>query len=191
MHYVFDVDGVLLKPWVWRDHLIMEYGLLPEQTLDFFNGPFQDCIVGKADLYQVPAPFLPAWGISFSVKEFVDLWFETDSEVIESTFNFIDEISGTADSLSIATNQEAYRSRHLWEELGLKEFFQHAFVSSDMGVKKPLPAYFEKVQAALDAAPGDIVFVDDAEMNVTAAAARGWRAVHYRDESSLSEIPRA
>ncbi|MDA0768669.1 MAG: HAD-IA family hydrolase [Chloroflexi bacterium] len=190
MHYVFDVDGVLLKPWVWRDHLIMEYGLLPEQTQEFFNGPFLDCIVGKADLYQVLEPFLIGWGFSLSTKEFVDLWLETDSEVIESTFNFIEEISAGADSLSIATNQEAYRSRHLWENVGLKDIFQQAFVSSDFGVKKPVPSYFEKVHAALGAEPDQIVFIDDSQRNVAAATAMGWRAIHYQDESSLGKIPR-
>ncbi len=191
MHYLFDVDGVLLKSETWRDHLIMEYGLLPEDTREFFDGPFQACIVGKADLHEVLQPFLPGWGISCSVQEFVNMWFETESEVIESTFNFIEEIADSADSLSIATNQEAYRSKYLWENVGLRDFFQNAFVSSDLGVRKPLPTYFQRVQGELGVEPGQIVFVDDNKANVDAAKAMGWRAVHYRDESSLKDIPRA
>lgn len=190
MHYVFDVDGVLLKSQAWRDHLIMEYGLLPEHTREFFDGPFQKCIVGKADLHEELAPFLPGWGISLSVEEFVNLWFETESEVIESTFNFIEEIAERADSLSIATNQEAYRSRHLWETLGLKDFFQQAFVSSDIGVRKPLPTFFQRVQGELGAEAAEIVFIDDNKSNVSAAEAMGWRAVLYSDETSLQGIPR-
>ena len=191
MHYLFDVDGVLLKSETWRDYLIMEYGLLPDDTRDFFNGPFQACIVGKADLHEVLQPFLSGWGISFSVQKFVNIWFETESDVIESTFNFIEEIAGSADSLSIATNQEAYRSTYLWENLGLRDFFQKAFVSSDIGVRKPLPTYFQRIQGELGVEPGQIVFVDDNKANVDAAKAMGWCAVHYRDESSLKDIPRA
>ena len=190
MHYLFDVDGVLLKSETWRDHLIMEYGLLPDDTREFFDGRFQACIVGKADLHEVLQPFLPGWGISVSVQEFVNIWFETESEVIESTFNFIEEIADSADSLSIATNQEAYRSTYLWENLGLKDFFQKAFVSSDLGVRKPLPTYFHRVQGELGVEPRQIVFIDDNKANVDAANAMGWRAVHYKDESSLKDIPR-
>lgn len=190
MHYLFDVDGVLLKPQGWRDFLILEHGLLPEDTQDFFQGSFQDCIIGKADLYDALEPYLVGWGMPYSVQEFVDLWFQTESEVIESTFNFVEEIASEADSLSIATNQEAHRSRHLWEDVGLKDFFQHAFVSSDLGVKKPQTSYFEMVQKALGADPGEIVFVDDQAENISAAEALGWRAVLYVDEASLANIPR-
>ncbi|MCH8827751.1 MAG: HAD-IA family hydrolase, partial [Chloroflexi bacterium] len=173
------------------DFLILEHGLLPEHTRDFFQGRFQDCILGKADLYEELEPFLPGWGMPYSVREFVDLWFEMDSEVIDSTFRLIQEIAPRAESLSIGTNQEVHRSVYLWETLGFKKFFQRAFISSEMGSKKPGRLFFEKVVEALGAAPGEIVLIDDSRENVATAEDMGWRTVLYEDEASLSKIPQS
>ena len=35
---LFDVDGVVILPWRFRNYLEREYGISPQVTREFFNG---------------------------------------------------------------------------------------------------------------------------------------------------------
>jgi 2-haloacid dehalogenase len=66
---------------------------------------------------------------------------------------------------------------------GVYEFlneFDRAFVSGHMGVTKPDPAIYAMVEADCGFDPARVLFTDDREENIAAAAARGW-GVHLFD----------
>jgi glucose-1-phosphatase len=52
------------------------------------------------------------------------------------------------------------------------------FGSHELGLRKPDPAIYAAVEERSGYSPSRIVFFDDLIENVTAAQARGWRAVH-------------
>jgi putative hydrolase of the HAD superfamily len=54
------------------------------------------------------------------------------------------------------------------------------------GVRKPDPAAYAEVAAALDSELQDIVFIDDKERNTSAAERLGMRAVRFQDAASLA-----
>ena len=57
---LFDADGVIITlPFRFATYLERELNLTMEHTQEYFNGPFKDCIVGRVDLKQSIAPFLP------------------------------------------------------------------------------------------------------------------------------------
>src|SRR5262245_32825340 len=72
---LFDVDGVVVHPWRFAEYLAREYGLNHDQTRDFFQGIFLECLVGRADLKTAIAPFLRGWGWPGTVDEFLQRWF--------------------------------------------------------------------------------------------------------------------
>ena len=59
---LFDADGVLVNGEMFSNHLLRDHGLDSEVTAPFFKGPFTDCVIGKADLKAVIAPYLQQWG---------------------------------------------------------------------------------------------------------------------------------
>lgn len=64
---------------------------------------------------------------------------------------------------------------------------QRTLVSHELGLAKPDRAIYEAAEKALDTNPEEILFFDDLEENIQAAAARGWRAVpidHTRDTAA-------
>jgi putative hydrolase of the HAD superfamily len=63
--------------------------------------------------------------------------------------------------------------------------FRHRFFSARLGRTKPDPRIFEQVCELLGAQPADVLFVDDRQDNVTAAAKIGMRAVRFTDVESL------
>lgn len=70
------------------------------------------------------------------------------------------------------------------------EPFERLFFSAELGVRKPDPESFRRVTLLLDAAPGDILFVDDGAANLEAARAAGWRTALFRDGDDLEALVR-
>ena len=65
------------------------------------------------------------------------------------------------------------------------------YASHDLGVRKPDPAFFERLLAAEDVPPEQVLFVDDRESNVAAARDAGLRAICFTDAPSLRADLRA
>jgi 2-haloacid dehalogenase len=57
--------------------------------------------------------------------------------------------------------------------------FDRDFISGHMGVIKPDPAIYEKLEEALGLSGDALIFTDDGPANIAAAAARGWRTHHF------------
>lgn len=57
--------------------------------------------------------------------------------------------------------------------------FRHRFFSARLGLTKPDPRIFAQVCDQLDARPADVLFIDDREVNIAAAAELGMRAVRF------------
>ncbi|WP_119071845.1 HAD family hydrolase [Aggregatilinea lenta] len=69
--------------------------------------------------------------------------------------------------------------------LGVGPLFDAIVISSHLGVMKPDRDAYDAVLAALDVAPGESVFVDDAPRNVEGARTVGMHAIHYRDNAGV------
>jgi glucose-1-phosphatase len=66
--------------------------------------------------------------------------------------------------------------------------FDRLVVSWRLGSTKPDPEAFAKATAALGAAPGSVLFVDDDIDNVRAAARAGWISHRYRGVARLRDL---
>lgn len=68
--------------------------------------------------------------------------------------------------------------------------FLHCFASgvfsSRVGLVKPDPAIFALAQARFGRPAADLVFLDDHTVNVDAARAAGWRAIHFTDAAAVT-----
>ena len=60
--------------------------------------------------------------------------------------------------------------------LGLGKWFQHQFVSCEIGLLKPDRAIYEHVSKVLRVVPENIIFFDDSQANVDGALQAGWSA---------------
>ncbi len=58
----------------------------------------------------------------------------------------------------------------------LRGLCHHAFLSYELGLVKPDRAIFDRVATELDLGSGQILFIDDNQINVDGARAAGWRA---------------
>lgn len=64
-------------------------------------------------------------------------------------------------------------------------WFEGIVISGEVGATKPDRRMFDELGTRFGVVPEDTVFIDDRAGNVAAAAALGFRAIHYRDPASL------
>lgn len=64
-----------------------------------------------------------------------------------------------------------------YKGLEVNDFFDHVFLSCDLGVEKPTPEIFARVAEGLNADAHDILFLDDSPVNCEAARQCGLQAL--------------
>ena len=185
---LFDVDGVLVNGEPFSQQLARDYGITLEMTIPFFKGPFFECLVGKTDLKQEIAGYLPQWGWQRSVDGFLADWFAYETCIDEALLASIRRLRQQGLPCYLATNQERYRTAYILNEMGFADKFDGTFSSAHIGHTKHEPAFFA---AVLDALPGiqaqEILFWDDSPGNVAAARAVGIQAELYANFSVYKE----
>lgn len=65
--------------------------------------------------------------------------------------------------------------------------FDRNFISGHMGVTKPDPAIYRMVEEGCGLPPGALLFTDDRDENIAAAAARGWQVHHFTGPKGWAE----
>jgi putative hydrolase of the HAD superfamily len=99
------------------------------------------------------------------------------------------ELRGQGVRLAILTNN--VREWHYIWRTGFKidELFELVVDSAFEGTRKPEPRIYEITLERLGLEASDSVFIDDVEVNVTAARDLGFHAIHFRDTpQALSEL---
>ncbi len=189
-HILFDVDGVLLKSWEWQRILEKNYGISPTITKEFYKGPFLDCLIGKKDLYTELTPFLNKWNLDLKTEVFVKKWFEADSTINNSVVELLNQFGIAFENMSIATNQERYRTEYIWNDMGFSKYFKSIYSSVNIGYTKPDFMFFKYIHNDLDLQPENILFIDDSLLNIESAKKLGWNTIHIEDNdvSCLFEL---
>lgn len=75
--------------------------------------------------------------------------------------------------------------------LRVDRLFDHAFLSHEMGRRKPEPEIFEDVIAALQCTPGEILFFDDVAENIASAEKAGLSVQHIETPDRLGAAVQA
>jgi epoxide hydrolase-like predicted phosphatase len=74
---------------------------------------------------------------------------------------------------------------------GSYEPFEHVFLSHEVGLRKPDPAFFRFVLTQLEADPADTLFVDDLQVNVDAAHNLGMSGILFAGEDATARRVRS
>src|SRR5262245_29474881 len=82
--------------------------------------------------------------------------------------------------VSVLSNADLSLRARLRDEHRVLDLFDDVVVSAEVGMVKPEPEIFQLAAARLGVAPANCVFVDDWDVNVSAARAVGMSAVHFR-----------
>lgn len=71
-------------------------------------------------------------------------------------------------------------------EVHLRGRIDRVLASHHLGVRKPEPAFYDRLLERVEVAPHEALFVDDREVNVAAAEARGIASHRFTDATALA-----
>jgi len=186
---LLDMEGVLNASEPFSRLLELDHGITLAMTRDFFRGPFVDCNIGRADLMEEIAPYLPDWGWRGTVGDFVDYWFHRDLVPNEPLLARVRQLRVQGVACWLATDQERYRLAHLLALPAFTGQFDGVLASCELGYQKKVPGFWAAtLQRLSPASPSEMLFVDDSEPNVLAARAAGLRAEVYTGLASLEGV---
>lgn len=81
--------------------------------------------------------------------------------------------------LAVLSNGDDAQQRKKLELIGVAEHFARVFTAASLGVAKPQPEAYLCTARELGVSPGACLYVgDDYELDVVAARAAGWQALH-------------
>lgn len=176
----FDADGVVVNPQMQFAALReTRFGISKDMAAPFYEGIFNECLTGKADLMMVLPPFLKQWNWEGSVEEFVALWLKTEHLIDARLISTIKKLREDGIICCLATSQEQHRADYMKKEMGFQDIFDHMFFSCEMGAQKPDEDFFRLIETRLQLPGESILFWDDRSRNVDGARARGWKAEVY------------
>lgn len=187
----WDLGGVLLSNG-WdrrqRESAVLRFGLDAED----FDDRHRE-VVGSLETGQCPLDaYLDATvfhtGRSFTRAEF-RAFMEAQSEAFEANLSVVDELASAGRYLLCTLNNESRELNSFRAgKFGLLSRFSAFFTSSYLGVMKPSRRIYEIALEVTHRRPDEVLFVDDRQQNVEAAAALGLRTLHFRGEEGPERL---
>ena len=194
MNVVFDFGGVVFR---WQPHEFMAR-LLPQRATgeaaaaalvtEFFQGYTGDW--GDFDRGTVDEERLAqriAWRIGIPIDDVRKVIAAVPSELepVAHTVSLLDRLRARGHRLFFLSNMPAPYAAHLEASHPFLGWFDGGVFSSRVNLVKPEPAIFHEAQRRFGAAPGELLFIDDFALNVKAARALGWQALHFLSSEQL------
>lgn len=179
---IFDLDGVIaISGERFSDRLAEEYGVSQELQNEFFEGKFQELLLGKGDLKEDIKEYAKKWGWKGTIAELLEYWFRGEHIVDERIIDTIRRLRKRRIKTYLATNQEKYRTAYVAKEMGLSEIFDEIFSSSRVGFMKTDSQFWQFVLERIPASPEEILYWDDSKDHVEAARFAGIQSELYTD----------
>jgi putative hydrolase of the HAD superfamily len=208
MEIFFDVDGVLIDGWhadsarrkPWDAALESDFNIDREAFQRLFFGtpgnrstsPMSECLTGRRDLKEALAEVLPQLGYRGNADQFMRYWFKKDSNVNAHVLRLVEDIRKCGEAkMYLATRQEHYRARYLWNELGFSKHFEGMFYSANIGYPKKDVRFFEAINRRLGIDAGQRpLFFDDQPEIVGVAKSAGWDGTAFTSMRDIRDHPR-
>jgi len=191
---LFDADGVVQSAGRLADYFAERYGWPAPRTADFFRHVFgerldrEEVLSGTVEILPAIQEALPRWGVTEPVETFVAGWLREGTVPDPDALELVAALRRAGVVCGLATNQDRLRARYMEQDLGYRELFDHRFYSSELGVAKPDPAFFQAALAALATPAAQVLFIDDNEPNVLAARGCGVHAELHLPGNSLRDL---
>ena len=188
---LFDVGGVLLtNGWDHSEraavlnHFDLEIGEFEKRHPESNNAWERDLIT--AETYLDETVFYEPR--SFSHEEFLAAIFAQSVELPNGGLGILKELAASGNYMLGCLNNEAREPNdYRFRRFGLRQYFEVALSSCYVGLRKPKYAIYRRALDILGAPPERILFIDDRQENVAAAAAAGMKTIRFDGADTLRQ----
>jgi putative hydrolase of the HAD superfamily len=146
--------------------------------------PLDTPLVTEEDwLRQVADVLRDDYGIVGQLDSLADAWFdgrETNREWLEQ----LERVKARGLFVGMLSNMVPSWDEHWRRMVPVEKIFDDVVLSFEVGIRKPAREIFDLAARRAALTPGECVLIDDSSKNCAAAAAAGWRAVHFLDAAT-------
>ncbi|HOZ36458.1 MAG TPA: HAD hydrolase-like protein [bacterium] len=165
---ILDADGIVLhREMYFSDRLSKDFGVPPEKVIAFFKKEFPLCTIGQADLKEELTKYIQEWNWHGTVDELIQYWFEHEQNIDQRIINHVQELKNKGIKCYLASDNEKYRTKYIYEQLGLKNYFDIIFSSSNIGFCKKQLEFWDAVHNQLGTPEKSSVLVLDDDQKFT------------------------
>lgn len=178
---IFDIGNVLTRwqPEAFYDRVIGEErrrALFAAVDLHRMNDLIDEGALFRETIYDWAARH-PAW--AQEIRWWYDRWIELATPRIDGSIRLQRALRAKGVPVFALTNFGRHSFDEAVPKLDFLMDFDRHYVSGRMGVIKPDPRIYQMVEEDCGIAPDRLIFTDDREDNIAAAAARGWQVHHF------------
>jgi 2-haloacid dehalogenase len=186
---VFDLGGVLIDwnpRYLYRklfadDETAMEKFLAEVCNSDWNvqqdkGRPFADAVAELAAQHPAHEPM---------IRAFFERWPEMVSGAIEGTVAILHELRAARHPLYALSNWSAETYPHARKRFDFFEHFDHIVISGQIRMIKPDREIFDHLLAQTSRRAEECLFIDDSGLNIHAARALGFDAIHFTSPAQL------
>ncbi len=189
---IFDLGGILVpekKPEI-LEYVAKEIGCTKEQLEENLKEYDEALTKGEITLKEFYRKLLKRCNIEKNpeeiVKKHVEEYTRTSTQRSEDIINIIEELKINYEVVAL-TNTEIEIGNYNREH-GLFKYFEKAFLSTEMHMKKPDAMIFQKVLDDRNVAADEAVFIDDKEENTEGARELGIPCILYENPKQLKKM---
>ena len=113
------------------------------------------------------------------IRMWHDRWIEMATPVIDRSLRLMKALQSKGVPVFSLTNFGIQSYDHAATHYPFLRDFDRDFISGHMGMIKPDPAIYARVESESGIPPDGLLFTDDRADNIAAAAARGWQTHHF------------
>lgn len=184
---IFDLGKVLLHlNW---DNACAPLTRLSDYSYEFVmaeieNGPIvESSMLGHLTPLEFHQAICDKLHVTIEYEPFVELW-NSILIIDEEMSSYVKELTETH-TLILASNTDGIHFPYCLEHFRALKSFDRYFLSNEMGLLKPDPAYFHHMLYELWASPSNCIFIDDRADNVRAARNLGINGLVFESIEKL------
>ena len=194
---IFDMGGVVLPLDIPRcmDNFRKKAGLVDiDKYLDAYHqrGFIGDLEAGKIDEDEFYTECLSHCTPGTSRETVAECFASLLEPCREEALTLFRELQGQYDLYILSNNnpisKKAFCAEMIQRGIDPDKVFRKQFYSFQMKLLKPSREFYEKAIEGTGVKPGEILFIDDSQVNCDAASALGIKAVYYDVNTSLYEL---
>ena len=123
---------------------------------------------------------------SFSHEDFLGAIFAQSVELPNGALGILRELAASGRYVLGSLNNEAREpNEYRFRTFGLRQYFDFAFSSCYVGLRKPKPDIYRRAVDILGKRPDRILFIDDRAENAASAAAAGMKTIWFKGADTL------
>ena len=184
---IFDMGGVLVDlEWDSMCARLQARSGLADVRPEVVNGPIaMSTMLGQLTPHAYHDALCEKLDATLFSDDFIDVWNSLLS-ANEAIVPLVERLKSDH-RLVLGSNTDAIHFPYAFEKFPILKSFEQYFLSYEMGLFKPDPAFFHHILQTLDIPAAECIFIDDRAENVEAALSVGITTFHFDSVGQLEE----